>query len=310
MKSPPPPAQARAERWIESADGTVLYYTVSGSGPLDVLLCDGIGCDGFIWPYLRPYLEEQARVIHLHMRGHGRSEEPKDPSRVSIADLAFDWEVVRNAEGADRPVIAIGHSMGVQVALELYRQQPTWAWLGLTLMCGTFEHTASNVHETQMLERALPMLRKAAEMGGEALNKLWRRIVRFPLAVNIAQHTEVSASLTRKRDIERYLKHLGRMKPMTFLAMLSAASEHSARAHLAELTHSVLIIAGERDKFTPARLSEEMAALLPNAQLEVIKEGTHVTPIEHTIEVNLLVRRWLCERLEQGCAPPHLSRQG
>lgn len=287
---------ARSERWIESADGTLLYYTLSGSGELDILLCDGIGCDGFIWPYLRPYLEEHGRVIHLHMRGHGLSDEPKDPTRVSIADLASDWEVVMRAEGAvGRPVVALGHSMGVQVALELYRQQPSWRWLGLALLCGTFEHTASNVHETQMLERALPMLRKAADVGGEALNKLWRRIVRFPLAVTVAQRTEVSATLTRKRDIERYLKHLARMKPNTFLAMLSAASEHSARAYLGDVKVPTLVIAGERDKFTPARLSEEMAALLPQPQLEVIKEGTHVTPIEHTIEVNQLVRRWLTQ---------------
>jgi len=292
-------SNARLERWIESFDGTRLFYTVSGHGPVDFLLCDGIGCDGFIWPYLRPYLEERGRVIHLHMRGHGHSEEPAEPSHVTITDLSEDWgQLVRAEGGAERPVIAIGHSMGVQVALELAHQHSTWRWAGLILLCGTFEHTASNVHETQMLERALPMLRKAAALGGEALNRLWRRMVRFPLVVNIAQHTEMSPSLTRKRDIERYLDHLGRMKPTTFLAMLSAASEHSARVYLSELETPALIIAGEKDTFTPARLSVEMAALLPQAQLEVIRSGTHVTPIEHTVEVNQLIRRWL-SALEQ-----------
>lgn len=286
----------RLERWLESFDGTKLFYTMSGHGPVDFLLCDGIGCDGFIWPYLRPYLEEQGRVIHLHMRGHGRSAEPVDLTHVTITDLASDWRRVIEIEDAiERPVIALGHSMGVQVALELYHQHPQWNWLGLCLLCGTFEHTASNVHETQMLERALPMLRKAAALGGEALTKLWRRMVRFPLAVHIAQRTEMNATLTRKRDIERYFEHLGRMKPTTFLAMLSAASEHSARSYLAELSASILIIAGEKDSFTPARLSEEMAALLPNAQLTIVAGGTHVTPIEHSVEVNQMVRHWLTE---------------
>lgn len=290
---------ARLERWVQSFDGTSLFYTISGDGPVDFLICDGIGCDGFIWPYLRPYLEERGRVIHLHMRGHGRSAEPADLTHVTITDLTSDWGQVIEQEGSvGRPVIALGHSMGVQVALELCHQFPAWDWSGLILLCGTFEHTASNVHETQMLERALPMLRKAAALGGEALTKLWRRMVRFPLVVNIAQHTEMSASLTRKRDIERYLDHLGRMKPSTFLAMLSAASEHSARAYLSELQTPALIIAGERDTFTPARLSEEMAALIPKAQLMVVPGGTHVTPIEYSVEVNQAIRRWLRERSE------------
>jgi len=289
-------SQARLERWVESFDGTRLFYTMSGDGPVDFLLCDGIGCDGFIWPYLRPYLEERGRVIHLHMRGHGRSAEPADLTHVTITDLTADWgQVIEHESLEGRPLVAIGHSMGVQVALELCHQFPSWEWRGLALLCGTFEHTASNVHETQMLERALPMLRKAAALGGEALSTLWRRMVRFPLVVNIAQRTEMSPTLTRKRDIERYLEHLGRMKPMTFLAMLSAASEHSARSYLSELQTPALIIAGEKDTFTPARLSEEMAARRSHVQLNVIQGGTHVTPIEYSVEVNQLIRRWLNE---------------
>ena len=286
---------SRLERWVSADDGTLLYYSVSGQldAPIDILLCDGIGCDGFIWVYLRPYLEELGRVIHLHMRGHGRSEEPRDPLRVRIPDIARDWEVVRAAEGGARPVVAIGHSMGVQVALELRHRTAEWDWRGLALLCGTFEHTASSFHDTQMLERVLPLLQRGADLGGAALERIWRRLVSFPLAVSVAQLTEVSASLTRKRDIERYLKHLGRMKPKNFLATLSAASEHSARSYLSDISSPVLIMAGERDTFTPPRLSVEMAALLPSAELELVAGGTHATPIEHTIEVNQRVRQWL-----------------
>ncbi|HEY4122563.1 MAG TPA: alpha/beta hydrolase, partial [Byssovorax sp.] len=42
----------------------------------------------------------------------------------------------------------------------------------------------------------------------------------------------------------------------------------------------VLVIAGDRDSFTPARYTEEMAAALPNAELVMVPGGTHVVPIE------------------------------
>ena len=280
------------EHYITASDGTQLYYEISGSGQVDFLLCDGIGCDGFIWPYLKPYLQEMGRVIHLHMRGHGKSQAPHNPRQVSIIDLAQDWLcVLQKLE--TRPVWALGHSMGVQVGLELVKQGRHLNWQGLVLLCGTFEHTPSHFHNTQMLERVLPLLRKAANMGGNQLRKVWNRIVRFPLNPHIARLTEMSSALSRKRDIENYLKHLATMDPKTFLAMLSAAAEHSARTYLADIQTPTLIIAGEKDHFTPAHLSKEMHALLPNAQLHVIAEGTHAAPIEHTIEVNGYIRRFI-----------------
>ena len=43
------------DRWHHSHDGTRLWYEVHGpdDAPLDLLLADGIGCDGFVWRYLR-----------------------------------------------------------------------------------------------------------------------------------------------------------------------------------------------------------------------------------------------------------------
>lgn len=317
------------EKYLTTPDGTKLYYTMSGTGEeIDFLLCDGIGCDGFVWPYLKPYLEEIGRVIHLHMRGHGKSGLPTDYQLTQIEDLAKDWQQVIQIEKSQiqttqvvpkkrgrptknqmpqqaskpRKIIAIGHSLGVQVALELARQTPHWQWAGLVLMCGTFEHPVSTFHNAQMLERFLPLLKKAVELGGDHLRKVWQRLVNLPLAVQVAKMTEMNGNLTRKRDIEAYLRHLGQMEPKYFLEMLMNASKHSARSYLGELDMPTLIIAGGKDNFTPARLSEEMQALMKNAKLIMIQEGTHATPIEHTIEVNSMVRRFIQDQLASQSA--------
>ena len=290
------------QRWVSADDLTRLCYWVSGSGAVDFLLCDGIGCDGFAWAYLKPYLEEHGRVFHLHMRGHGESEEPRDEARVGIEDLVADWERIIEIEhlgqqideqDEPRPLIALGHSMGVQVALALRAACPKLPWAGLILLCGTFEHTATNLYDTPMIERVLPLLRRAANIGGSRLHKVWSRMLHLTLAVQVARATEMSADLTRKRDIERYLKHLGRMKPSTFLAMLEQVSLHSSRDSLPEIDTPALVIGGEKDHFTPPRLSVELASLLPHAELEILQGGTHSAPIEQTIEINQRVRHFL-----------------
>ena len=293
----------RTSKWVTSYDQTQLHYTIGGQGGPIFLLFDGIGCDGFIWPYLRPYLEEIGTVIHLHMRGHGESAEPAYPEHIEIPHLARDWESLFEQESLtqDQPLIGLGHSMGVQVCLELRKKRPDLNWCGLILMCGTFEHTTSHFHDTQMLDRVLPILRKAAKLGGERLRKVWSKMIRFPFAVQLARMTEMDPNLSRKRDIENYLNHLARLDPQVFLSMLNAAGQHSVRTALGSIHTPALIIAGEKDHFTPARLSEEMVHLMPKGELLMIEGGTHAAPIEHTIEVNQSIRHFI-QRCTQVCA--------
>ncbi|MAD60165.1 MAG: hypothetical protein CMH49_01455 [Myxococcales bacterium] len=286
--------------WVSAQDKTRLHYTITGEGPVDYLLFDGIGCDGFIWAYLRPYLEETGRVIHLHMRGHGQSEDPSNSGHVSIDWLISDWEQLLRVESfydSKRPLVALGHSMGVQVLLELRARKPELPWAAMVLMCGTFEHTASNLYDTGMIERVLPLLQKAASLGGKNLYRVWKRLINLPLVVHLARATEMSADLTRKRDIERYLNHLGRMKPEFFLTMLQQMSQHSCRTCLADIDTESLVIAGALDHFTPPRLSVELDHLLPNSKLLMLKEGTHSAPIEQTIEVNQSIRQFLQQQV-------------
>jgi pimeloyl-ACP methyl ester carboxylesterase len=65
-----------------------------------------------------------------------------------------------------------------------------------------------------------------------------------------------------------------------FLKMLRSAGDHSAEEWLSEVKVPVLVVAGERDTFTPAPLSTFMSEALPNAELFMVPGGTHVAAIE------------------------------
>lgn len=80
-------------------------------GPADaptVLLVHGWGGDGREWSYHAEELAQRYRVIVPDLRGHGRSDVPDtgNTPRKMADDLATLL---------DGPVIAVGHSMGVQV---------------------------------------------------------------------------------------------------------------------------------------------------------------------------------------------------
>ena len=74
---------------IAPSDGSPLFYESWGErGALTpALFCDGIGCDGYVWRYLREDLGARF-CLHPHYRGHGRTALPRDPLRVTIEDLS------------------------------------------------------------------------------------------------------------------------------------------------------------------------------------------------------------------------------
>jgi len=285
---------------VTATDGTALHYTVEGEGPIDFLLCDGLGCDGFIWRYLRPALLERGRIIHLHMRGHGQSGPPRSRGPLTIHQFADDWRPVLDAVGSRRAV-ALGHSMGVQVALELWHRHPD-PIAGLVLVCGSYQNPAATFHEGGGLQTLLPMLERATRVGGRTLKRVWRRLVALPLAYHIARVGEIHPDLMRRDDFQAYIDHLSNMDPHVFVRALKGAARHSADAYLDNIDVPVLIVGGTEDTFTPGRLSEEMAERMPDARLVMVEEGTHTVPLEHATLVNVEVVRFV-ERILQGVAP-------
>jgi len=241
-------------------------------------LCDGILCDGFIWKYLWNDLAPFVPLAHWHYRGHGRSAPPRDPDRIDIAAHADDLFAVRKHVG-DPPSILVGHSMGCQVALECARRHPEKV-RGLVLICGTFGNVTATFKGLPLLDVVLPKLLDLAERRPEVVRALWSRIPP-EMALKLALRAgEIDPQKIHREDVLPYLQHFPHVDFPMFLRMLRAAGEHSAGDFLSKVPVPTLIVAGERDTFTPAFLAEAMAEAIPGAELLVVKNGTHVAPLE------------------------------
>jgi pimeloyl-ACP methyl ester carboxylesterase len=241
------------------------------------LLCDGIGCDGFVWRYLRRDLAPR-RVLHGHYRGHGRSQAPRDPSRVAIPDLADDAVAILDDAAVPRAVL-FGHSMGVQVALETWRRHRTRV-AGLVLVCGAPSHPLRTFRGARTLEDILPSVERLLVRAPRMINGISRALLPTRLALAIAGRVEINRELVDPEAFMPYLEGMARMDVRVFLAMLAAAGAHSADEWLPSIDAPTLVVAGVRDGFTPPARSREMAAAIPGAELLEIADGTHTTPIE------------------------------
>ncbi len=255
------------------------------------MLSDGIGCDGYVWKYLRRALSARHPVLHWHYRGHGRSPAPRARERVAIADLADDLAAVLDDAGVDRAVL-FGHSMGVQVSLETARRHRARV-LALGLFCGAAEHPLRTFKGSAALEQVLPRLRALVGRAPRFASRLSRTILPTRLAYALARQMEVNGLLLEERDFMPYLRGLSRVDPVLFLDMLAEAGKHTATDLLPTLDVPVLVVAGSRDGFTPPELSTAMAAAAPRATLVTVDGGSHTAPLERPDFVNDAVLEFL-----------------
>jgi pimeloyl-ACP methyl ester carboxylesterase len=283
---------------IAQSDGSPVFFEVHAAGlqgvevALPIVLCDGIGCDGYVWRHLLRDLDDRA-VVRWHYRGHGRTPAPRDPGRVAIADLADDLAAVLDEVGVAEAVIA-GHSMGVQVALETYRRHPGRV-RGLVLACGAPSHPLRTFRGASVLDDLLPSIERWVARVPRLINRVTRSLVPTRLAFEIAARLEINRELVEPDDFMPYLQGLSRMDVRLFVAMLAEAGKHSADDLLAEVTVPALVVAGERDGFTPPGRSEAMAAAIPGATLVVIEKGSHTAPIERPEAMHRAVRDLLAQ---------------
>jgi len=284
--------------FAEAPDGTRIHWTAIGSGSPALVCSDGIGCDGFAWKYLIRDFSPKHRIVRWHYRGHGRSGIPRDATRVGFDDLSADLEAVLQATDTRNPVL-LGHSMGVQVALEYHRRHPEGVE-ALVLMCGSHGLPLDTFHDSKALKILLPSMIAATEKYPQAMNLIWRLAAGGELAYQIATHLEVNGRLVLREDFAPYFRHLAGMDPRLFLGMLRHASEHTAFDHLPHVNVPTLVVAGTADTFTPYWLSEEMHARIPGAELLTVPGGTHVAPIEHPELITLRLEKFLARIPARG----------
>jgi pimeloyl-ACP methyl ester carboxylesterase len=292
-----------------ASDGTPIFY--EGFGEPDagstahtpVLLCDGIGCDGYVWRYLREDLTDRFG-LHPHYRGHGRTAAPRDPTRVRIEDLADDIASVLDDALVGKAVL-IGHSMGVQVALETYRRHAARV-AGLVLVCGAPSHPLKTFRGSSTLEELLPMFEKWIHRVPGVVNRLTRTLLPTRLAYEVASRLEIRRELVEPNDFMPYLEGMSRIDARLFVAMLSSAGQHSAEDLLPTIEIPTLVIAGERDGFTPPDRSRAMAAAIPKSELLEIEGASHTAPIERPSLVDSTIRDFISRRIDGAAeAIPH-----
>jgi pimeloyl-ACP methyl ester carboxylesterase len=269
--------------FTSAADGTRLFYGVSGSGR-GLILLDGIGCDGWAWIHIQPHLSLRHRVVHHHYRGHGRSGSVTNLDDTGIDVLSDDVLRVMDATGLARSVL-VAHSMGTQVALEIYRRHPERV-RALVLICGSYGRITHTFHGNDLLHRVLPTLIEKVRRYEPIARAFWGRLPPA-LSYRVAGWLrEIDGTSLRAEDFRQYVQHLSDIELDLYLTMLKKAGDHTAEDVLPSVRVPTLVIAAERDTFTPRDVVKDMADRIPGAVYRELKMASHAAPSEQPQLIN------------------------
>lgn len=282
----------RAQRgFATSRDGTRIRYQVIGQGrPL--FCCNGLGVPIYFWRSLTAHFADRYQIICWDYRGHGKSGPPPDPHIFCYDDFIADGLAV--LEHLDvRHAIAIGHSSGFQVALALYERAPE-RFAGLASFLGTYGRTLSFFFDSPLSRLWFDLYYILTVFYPDEIRLFLDLFVRTPVPFYVAGMLGIlNLHQASQKEMAVYMANVTAFDPHFFAALMQGAEAHSALDILPTVRVPTLLIAAERDRFVPLRITRQMHQLMRDAELYIIPGGSHAGLMENPEIFNERLDRFL-----------------
>lgn len=224
-----------------------------------LLLVPGLRCDAHLW---QPVVSRLA-----------------DRIAPTVADVSLDDSISAMAARiltAAPPRFALaGLSMGGYVALEIIRRAPERI-THLALLDTNARPDAEERKEARRTEMGLVAQGKSALVSRAALpGLLAARHLDGPVA-------ETVHAMAMRVEVDAY-----------FRQQTAIMARIDQRPFLPQIKVPTLVGVGAEDALIPLPLSEEMAALIPGAELVIFPDAGHIPTLENPAAVAAAMRAWL-----------------
>jgi pimeloyl-ACP methyl ester carboxylesterase len=235
------------------ANGLEIYYEEYGSGEPLILLHGGTVTSQMWQPHI-PFFAQHFRVIAPDSRGHGRT--PNPIGELSYRLMADDVAAFIQVMDLKKPLI-FGYSDGGQIALEIGMR---YANLTNALVVGAAFYKFSEAYTNSL---------KA--MGFEGPDT-----VDFELLQKDASEDWINLLKTEHicSDDPAYWQTLLKQISTMWWTPLDYDEEDFQK-----ITEPALILMGDRDGMIPLADAVEMYQMIPNAELAILPNATHMTAL-------------------------------
>jgi pimeloyl-ACP methyl ester carboxylesterase len=225
-----------------------------------LVLVPGLLCSPALWA---PQVAGLSDIADIAIADHTRHD-----TMAAIAQSIL-------AEAPQRFALA-GLSMGGYIAQQIVLQAPERV-TRLALL-----DTGSRADTPERIERRLQLNEMARREGVARVQQELTPLLIHTDRLADKAFVDLIVQMAVDTGVEAFLRQH---------AALMARGDN--RPLLPDIRCPTLVLIGRQDILTPLELSEEIAAAIPGAQLEIIDDSGHLSTLEHPDAVNRTLRRWL-----------------
>ena len=256
--------------------GEVYLSEAGREHPLSVVLVHGVGDEASrIWEGLVPELARHYHVVSFDLPGFGRSARQNLHYSQPLYTAFLKWIVDRYVRGS---FVLIGHSMGGAICLRFAATYPRGLERMILVDVAGVLHRAAFAKYLARMQIDHTLLGTATGPG-RILSRVTDFMVEKVQGLTVDVELALSSAGTRKKWLEA--------DPNRIAALSLAESDLSRLIELARAC--TLIIWGRGDEIAPVRTGRVLAANLPHARLELIREAGHCPMLDQPKVFNKLV---------------------
>ena len=249
-------------------------------------LIPGLLSDKMVWETLAEMLSAGAIVHNADLR-----------DCASISAMACSV-----LQATDGPLVAVGHSMGGRVAMEMAHLSPERI-CGLVL-ADTGHRPRRQIKRQAMIDLGYKSMRELADT--------WLPQMVNPGRVDDPELLGRLRSMVLRADAGQHERHIKAL-----------IDRPDATSYLGEIGCPILLITGRQDSWSPIAQHQEIADAMANSTLKIIEDAGHFAPVERpgvvadiiiewlrTLkdQVNILIERVLSSLGEHADAREHLEK--
>lgn len=270
---------------FKSFDGTSIHYEVRGEGT-PIVFVYGLACLINHWHFQIEHFAQTHQVIAFDVRGHHRSEIPKDLSQLSLEAVARDIQYMFREIGV-RKAHFVGHSFGAQTILKTYDLAPE-IFHSITFINGFAKNPIKGMFGLDVVEPFFRFVKAQYDRNPDLLDGVWKKIIENPLSIlGAGAAGGFNLKLTQLKDIEIYARGVAQTPLKVFIPFFESMMGFQGQEIAPKIQVPTLIISGEKDMVTPLKFQEELHHLIQGSEFARVPYGSHCTQLDFPEYINL-----------------------
>ena len=252
-----------------------------------IIFLYGLVCNNRHWEFQLNYFLENGFQVLIHNYRYHFGSMPNDNNlegNCTFRNIAADLEELLEHLNIN-DFFYIGHSMGVNISLELIRRKIKLP-VGQILISGNPLDPKDTMFNSNKSHDVIPLLKNFLKKKPFVYKKLWKNAHQFPLVRKVVLHGGFHPKMIKDEFVKYYLKKIGELEPEIFFQLIDEMGKQSIISFLPNIETPTLIMGGDNDTIAPISSQLIFHNLINNSEFYLIKDGSHVPQADFFNSVN------------------------